>query len=164
MNTLAARLRLDLAPAHRQPHTLRFVLASLCAIVGSLAADALLVVIGEAVFPATEGYVHFQFADYGKLTVIGVVIACIAWPVTTRISSDPRWLFLRMAVLVTLVLLLPDVYIWAQGQSAQAVAVLMVMHIAIGVVTYEALVRLAPTRAALPQHSRPQADTVSNDR
>ncbi len=96
--------------------------------------------------------------------MIGVVIACIAWPVTTRISSDPRWLFLRMAVLVTLVLLLPDVYIWAQGQSAQAVAVLMVMHIAIGVVTYEALVRLAPTRAALPQHSRPQADTVSNDR
>ncbi|WP_152646113.1 DUF6069 family protein [Streptacidiphilus albus] len=140
------------------------MLASLCAIVGSLAADALLVVIGEAVFPATEGYVHFQFADYSKLTVIGVVIACIAWPVTTRISSDPRWLFLRMAVLVTLVLLLPDVYIWAQGQSAQAVAVLMVMHIAIGVVTYEALVRLAPTRAALPQHSRPQADTVSNDR
>jgi hypothetical protein len=164
MNTLAARLRLDLAPAHRQPHTLRFVLASLCAIVGSLAADALLIVIGEAVFPATEGYVHFQFADYSKLTVIGVVIACIAWPVTTRISSDPRWLFLRMAVLVTLVLLLPDVYIWAQGQSAQAVAVLMVMHIAIGVVTYEALVRLAPTRAALPQRSRPQADTVSNDR
>jgi hypothetical protein len=155
MNALAARLRLDFAPAHRQPGTLRFVLASLCAIGGSLAADALLVVVSEAVLPATKGYVHFQFADYSKLTVIGVVIACIAWPVTTRISSDPRWLFLRMAVLVTLVLLLPDVYILEQGQCAQAVAVLMVMHIAIGVVTYEALVRLAPVRAAMPQHTRP---------
>jgi len=156
MNTLAARLRLDFAPAHRQPDALRLVLASLCAIVGSLAADALLVVVGVAMFPTTKGYVHFQFADYGKLTVIGVVIACLAWPVTTRISSDPRWLFLRMAVLVTLVLLLPDVYILEQGQSAQAVAVLMVMHVAIGVVTYEALVRLAPARAALPKHTRPQ--------
>jgi hypothetical protein len=148
MNTLAARLRLDFTPAHRRPDTLRFVLASLCAIVGSVVADALLVVVSEAVFPTTKGYVHFQFADYSKLTVIGVVIACIAWPVTTRISSDPRWLFLRLAVLVTLVLLLPDVYILQQGQPAEAVAVLMVMHIAIGVVTYEALVRLAPARAA----------------
>jgi hypothetical protein len=163
MNALAARLRLDLAPAHRQPNALRFVLASLCAIVGSLAADALLVVVSEAVFPATKGYVHFQFADYSKLTVIGVVIACIAWPVTTRISSDPRWLFLRMAVLVTLVLLLPDVYILEQGQSAQAVAFLMVMHIVIGVVTYEALVRLAPARAAKPQHTRPHQGAVSSD-
>jgi len=124
------------------------VLASLCAIVGSVVADALLVVVSEAVFPTTKGYVHFQFADYSKLTVIGVVIACIAWPVTTRISSDPRWLFLRLAVLVTLVLLLPDVYILQQGQPAEAVAVLMVMHIVIGAVTYEALVRLAPARAA----------------
>ncbi len=157
MNTLAARLRLDLAPAHRRPDPLRFVLASLCAIVGSLAADALLVVVSEAVFPATKGYVHFQFSDYGKLTVIGVVIACIAWPVTTRISSDPRWLFLRMAVLVTLVLLLPDVYILQQGQSAQAVAILMVMHIAIGVVTYEALARLAPARAARNTRDRDEA-------
>ena len=148
MNTLAARLRLDFTPAHRRPDTLRFVLASLCAIVGSVVADALLVVVSEAVFPTTKGYVHFQFADYSKLTVIGVVIACIAWPVTTRISSDPRWLFLRLAVLVTLVLLLPDVYILQQGQPAEAVAVLMVMHIAIGAVTYEALVRLAPARAA----------------
>ncbi|QMU74739.1 hypothetical protein GXW83_02040 [Streptacidiphilus sp. PB12-B1b] len=163
MNTLAARLRLDCAPAHRQPSTMRFVLASLLAIVGSLAVDALLVVVSEAVFPATKGYVHFQFADYSKLTVIGVVIACIAWPATTRISSDPRWLFLRMAVLVTLVLLLPDVYIWEQGQSGQAVAVLMVMHIAIGVVTYEALVRLAPARVILPQHT-PQRAAVTSDR
>jgi hypothetical protein len=147
MNQLAARLRVDLSPSHLRPTALRLVLASVCSVAGSLAADALLVVAGVAVFPATKGYVHFQFADYGKLTVIGVVIACVAWPITTRISSDPRWLFLRMAVLVTLVLLLPDVYIAALGQSAQAVGVLVAMHLAIGVVTYCALVFLAPVRA-----------------
>ena len=161
MHPLATRLRLDVAPAHRQPGALRLVLASLVAIAGSLAADALLVLAGVAVFPATKGYVHFQFADYGKLTVIGVVVACLAWPVTTRISSDPRWLFLRMAVLVTLVLLLPDVYIWAQGQSAQAVAVLVVMHLAIGVVAYEALVRLAPVRAVGSPRTRTRRGAVT---
>jgi hypothetical protein len=53
----------------------------------------------------------------------------------------------RLAVLVTAVLLLPDVYIWAQGQPAKAVAVLMCMHLAIGVITYNVLVRLAPPRS-----------------
>ncbi|HEY0932352.1 MAG TPA: DUF6069 family protein [Trebonia sp.] len=113
---------------------------------GSLGADALLVVIGERVFPATRGYQHFQFADYAKLTVIGVVIACLAWPVVTRVSSAPRWLFLRLAVAVTLVLWLPDIYILAVGQPPRAVAVLFVMHLAIAVVTYYCLTRLARTK------------------
>jgi hypothetical protein len=41
---------------------------------------------GPGCFPATWGYAHFQFSDYAKLTVIGVLIACAAWPVVTRIS------------------------------------------------------------------------------
>jgi hypothetical protein len=75
-----------------------------------------------------------------------VVIACLAWPVVTRISSAPRWLFLRMAIAVTLVLWLPDVYILVGGQPAKAVAVLFVMHLAIAVVTYNALVHIAKTK------------------
>ncbi len=129
------------------------VMATLAAVAGSLAADALLVVIGQAVFPGTRGYVHFQFHDYAKLTVIGVIIACAAWPVVTRISSTPRWLFLRLAILVTLMLWLPDVYILYRGQPADAVAVLFMMHLAIALVTYNVLVRLAPTGPAPQQAS-----------
>jgi hypothetical protein len=139
-------LRVDFAPAHRQPSAVSVLVATIAAIAGSLTADALLVIIGRAVFPSTRGYAHFQFPDYSKLTVIGVVIACLAWPVVTRISSTPRWLFLRMAVAVTLVLWLPDVYILVLGQPAKAVAVLFIMHLAIAVVTYNCLVRLARTR------------------
>jgi hypothetical protein len=120
-------------------------------VAGSLAADAVLVAIGTAIFPSTRGYVHFRFSDYAKLTVIGVVIACLAWPIVTRISSVPRWLFFRLAVLVTLVLWLPDLYILANGEPPSAVAVLMVMHLAIALVTYNCLVRIARvevTRAA----------------
>lgn len=144
LNVLAAIARIDFHPPHAQPKASRIAFATVAVIAGSLIADALLVVIGQAAFPATKGYVHFQFSDYAKLTVIGVVIACVAWPVVTRVSSDPRWLFFRLAILVTLVLLLPDLYLLYRGQPADAVAVLMVMHLAIALVTYNFLVHLAP--------------------
>jgi hypothetical protein len=138
--------RVDFAPPHRLPSPGRALLATLASIVGSLLADAALVFAGEDVFPGTKGYAHFQFTDYAKLTVVGVVIACVAWPVVARLSSAPRWLFFRLAILVTLFLLLPDLYILQQGQPTDAVAVLMVMHLAIALVTYNLLVRAAPVR------------------
>ncbi len=118
--------------------------ATLVSVVGSLVGDAALVAIGIKVFPSTKGYAHFQFHDYARLTIIGVLIACAAWPIVTRISSAPRWLFVRLAVFVTLVLLVPDVWIFLRNQPPKAVAVLMIMHLAIAVVTYNALVRVAP--------------------
>ena len=121
-------VHLDFAPNHEQPQAGRVALATVVSLVGSLLADAVLVVIAQALIPGTKGYAHFQFGDYAKLTVIGVLIACAAWPVTTRITSRPRWMFFRMAVLVTLVLWLPDVYILMKGQPGKAVAVLFVMH------------------------------------
>src|SRR5580693_6163577 len=162
LEPIASLARLDFSPQHRQPPASRLLLATVAAIVGSLAADAILVAIGEAVFPGTKGYVHFQFSDYAKLTVIGVIIACAAWPIVTRVSSAPRWLFSRLAVLVTLVLLLPDLYLLHVGEPAKGVAVLMVMHVTIALVTYNLLVHLAPARpmaggspAASPPVSEP---------
>src|SRR5450755_4475455 len=146
LNQLASLVRVDFSPRHRQPSAAAVLLATIASIAGSLAADALLVVLGEAAFPSTKGFVHFQFSDYAKLTVVGVIIACVAWPVVTRISSAPRWLFFRLAILVTLVLWLPDLWILHMGESAKAVAVLMVMHLAIAVITYNLLVHLAPVR------------------
>ncbi len=139
-------VKVDFAPTHRQPAKIRVLLATLVSLVGSLVADAALVAISKAAFPSTKGYVHFHFSDYAKLTIVGVIIACVAWPIVTRISSAPRWLFFRMAIAVTLVLLLPDLYILKQGQPAKAVAVLMCMHVAIALITYNALVHLAPVR------------------
>jgi hypothetical protein len=150
----ASLVHLDFAPEHQQPSAARLVLATVVSIVGSLLVDAILVVIAQKVFPSTKGYTHFQFSDYAKLTIIGVIIACIAWPITTRITSQPRWMFFRMAILVTLVLWLPDVYILVQGQPGNAVGVLFVMHLGIALVTYNALVHLAPVRALSPSAAR----------
>jgi len=79
--------RVDFNPSHRQPQAACVILALAVSLAGSLAADAILVVIGTTLFFSTKDY------DYAKLTIIGVVIACLAWPVVIRISSAPRWLF-----------------------------------------------------------------------
>jgi hypothetical protein len=140
-------MRVDFNSRHRQPSPARIALALILSIAGSLAADALLVAIGTRVFPSTKGFVHFAFRDYAKLTVIGIVIATLAWPIVTRVSSAPRWLFFRLAILVTLVLFLPDIWILLKGSTAEAVAVLMSMHIAIALITYNLIVHLAPCRS-----------------
>lgn len=141
-----ALARVDFAPRHRQPIGRAVVVATVAAVVLSLVVDAILVALGTRVFPSTKGYVHFQFTDYAKLTVPGVIVASAAWPIVTRITSTPRWLFLRLAILVTAVLYLPDLYLLVQGQPPAAVFVLMLMHLAIAVITYNLLVRLAPVR------------------
>jgi hypothetical protein len=150
--------RVDFSPAHRQPSIGGAAIALVVSIAGSLAADALLVRIGTAIWPGTIGYAHFQFHDYAKLTIAGVVIACAAWPVVTRLSSAPRWLFFRLAVLVTLLLWLPDLYILDLGQPARAVAVLIAMHLAIALVTYNSLVHIARVKPLPGEPAGPPAE------
>ena len=73
--------KIDVAPANRPPSTGRVLLSTVLSIGGSLLINALLVSVGTVLIPSTKGYAHFQFSDYAKLTVIGVLIACAAWPV-----------------------------------------------------------------------------------
>jgi hypothetical protein len=141
-----ALARVDWSPSRRQPRPEWVVVATVLAIAGSLLADALLVKVGVAIFPSTNGYPHFLFGEYAKLTVIGVVGGCAGWPIITRISSAPRWLFSRLAVLISLVLFLPDVWLLMRHQPPLAVLVLMTMHVAVALITYQVVVRVAPAR------------------
>jgi hypothetical protein len=141
---VVALARLDVTASQPQPRYERLAVATLLAIAGSLGADALLVRIGTVLFPALASYGHFRFDDYAKLTIIGVLIGCAGWPVITRFSWAPRWLFARLAVLVSLLLFLPDVWLLIRNQPPRAVIVLMTMHVAVMIVTYNALVHIAP--------------------
>jgi hypothetical protein len=141
---LLRAFKVDPRMRHASPSGIRWVAALIVANAGSLITDAILVALGKWIFPSTQNFPHFQFTDYAKLTIVGVTIACIAWPVVTWIASQPRWLFLRLAVVVTLVLWLPDLWILAHGEPIRGVGVLMLMHFGIAFVTYPALVRLAP--------------------
>lgn len=142
--------RVDWSPSRRQPAPERMVVATVLAIAGALLADAILVAIATRVFPSTAGYEHFRFGDYAKLTVIGVIGGCAGWPIVTRITSHPRWLLSRLAVLISLALFLPDAWLLYRGQPPNAVAVLMAMHVAVALVTYHLVVRVAPSGEPAP--------------
>ena len=141
-----ARFGLDFPSGAAQPQAWRFVVATVVAIALSIAACAGLVAIGIRVFPSTVGYEHFQFGDYTKLTVIGVVIASLGWPAACYVTTRARRLYLVLAVLVSIAALAPDAWILYQGQSAQAVLVLVWMHAALAVITYLSMVLIAPQR------------------
>jgi hypothetical protein len=98
LGDLLSAVRVDFAPQHRQTRSATWLIATVVALGSSLGPDANLVAIGARTFPSTRGSVHLYFSDYAKLTVIGVLVTCVGWLVVTRISSAPRWLFLRSAM------------------------------------------------------------------
>ncbi|GHG48183.1 hypothetical protein GCM10012320_15280 [Sinomonas cellulolyticus] len=152
-------LDLDFPRGRNQPAPVRWVVASAVAVVGSVLACAALAAAGVAWFPETAGYEHFGFVDYTKLTVIGVGLACLAWPAVTWLSSRAWKPFLWLAILVTIVGLAPDAWILYKGQPANAIGVLVLMHFAVALITYPALVLIAPQRrGARPRRrARPSA-------
>jgi hypothetical protein len=146
LRTALDYFRIDVPGARFQPGLWRLVLATTVAVVGSIAACVVLAQLGMLAYPSTRGYEHFQFADYTKLTVIGVVIAALGWPVAAALSSRARRLYLWAAVAVTVVSFAPDGWILVHGQSPAGVFVLAVMHVAVAIVTYWSIVLIAPQR------------------
>jgi hypothetical protein len=147
LHHLADRAGIDLPRGAGLPSPWRFALALAVAIGGSLLACLLLASAAIALLPSLRGYDHLRFPDYARLTVIGVVIASLAWPVVCWCSTRARRILLVLAVLVTVASLAPDVWIAAHGQPVAGVLVLALMHVALLVVTYPALVVIAPQRS-----------------
>lgn len=149
---LAVRVtRLDLRPSAVQPSLLRTVAGVVAGVVLSLGVNWLLVRFAMMLFPGLAGFPHFQLSDFGRLTVIGALIACVGWPILTRLSSSPGWIYAWCAALGTLVLWLPDLYIWGHlHEPGRAVMVLGTMHVAVVVVSCLSMVVIAgmPGRAA----------------
>jgi hypothetical protein len=129
-------------PTHR-----RVVAAGLAAAAVSLAADLMLATIGQAAFTVPASFGKFAFGTYALLTVLGVAGAAATWAAVARLSSRPKWLLTRLAALVTALFLIPDfLLLGTPGNPAGPVAMLMLMHLAIAVITYAALTELAPVR------------------
>ena len=143
--------KIDVAPAHRPPSARRVVLSTLLSIGGSLLITALLVSVGSALSSSITGYAYFQFSGFAKLTVIGVVTACAAWAVVARVSRSPRRLFLRLAIIGTLVVCAPDLWLLARGNRGDSVAVVLTMHLAVALFTYNVLVHVSPVRPGAGQ-------------
>lgn len=124
--------RVDFKPSSRQPSIILTALGIATGVLLSLLVNMLIVHLAIGLWPALGDYEHFRLSDYGRLTVLGSLIACAGWPVLTRISSAPVRVYLLIAALGTLVLWLPDLYILlVLHEPARAVATLMAMHLAV---------------------------------
>jgi len=144
----ASRLTGPRPPLQTVPPTYRRVVAAgLAAAAVSLVADLMLATIGRAAFTVPASFDKFAFGTYAVLTVLGVAGAAATWAAVARLSSRPEWLLTRLAALVTALFLIPDfLLLGTPGNPAGPVAILMLMHLAIAVITYTALTRLAPVR------------------
>ena len=142
-----ARRRGDDTLLAPQPRQVAF--AGAVAVVGSLVAAIVLAQIGAATFSYPAEFDKFRLPGYAVLTVGGVIGATLAWLVVSRYAPEPRPLLARLAVIVTVVLLLPDFWLFTQpGNPTGPVLVLIVMHVVIAVVAYYTLVGLAPVTSA----------------
>jgi Family of unknown function (DUF6069) len=144
-----AILRLDLPRGTAQPRAWRWVLGTIVAVGASLLACFGLAHLAVAIDPALSGYGHFQFSDYSKLTIIGVVVACAGWPILAWLTTRAGWLYLWSAIIVTVVSLAPDLWILHLGQPMGGVFTLVLMHFALAIITFPAMVLIAPQRARL---------------
>lgn len=122
------------------------MVATVAAVALSLLADAAVVHFTTSHYAATRHFSHFRAEDYATLTVVGVLMACGAWPIVTRITSSPRRLFFRLAVPAVAFLWLPDLWLLARGENLRGIGALMVMHLAIALITYNLLVHVARVR------------------
>ncbi len=125
------------------PGVARVALAGVAAVAASLLVDVLLVLAGTAAFHPPASFGPFSFPTYAALTVVGVVGATAFWAGAVRVSSQPRWVLGRAAVVVTALLLIPDVLLLPHDPTG-GVMTLMAMHIAIAVVTTAVLLTVAP--------------------
>jgi hypothetical protein len=149
-----ATLRLDLPRGTAQPTIWRWIVGTIVAVGASLLACFGLAHLAVVLDPALAGYGHFQFSDYSRLTIIGVIGACVGWPVVSWFTTSARRLYLWLAIVVTVVSLAPDVWILHLGQPAAGVATLVVMHFALAVVTFPCMVFLAPQRSSAKRDAR----------
>jgi Family of unknown function (DUF6069) len=150
--SLASRVqdltRLDLQRLSNRPGTSRIVLAGLVSVAASVLACVILVAIGKAAFTDGGSFGPFHFGTYAPLAILGVIGATIGWAILVQASSQPRWVLGRAAVAVTVILLIPDFLLLPTNPTGPVVT-LMAMHLAIAVLTYGALLLVAPATGSV---------------
>jgi hypothetical protein len=129
-------MHFDLMGIGRPPSVARMLVVSALVVAASLGSDVTLVHLATSEWPQLRSYGHFRFSDYGTLTIVGVLPACVAWPLVIRLTAEPRIRFFRLALAATVVLVMPDIWILLRHEPVRAIAL----------VAYNALVHLAPPR------------------
>jgi len=131
------------------PSAPRVAVVTALSVLASTGVDALLVKLAVWSAPSLRSYSHFRLVDYGLLSLVGITAAGAAWWLVVRIVSAPRQFFLRLAVVATVALWTPDVWLLIRHEPVGGVLTLAAMHLVVALITYNLLVRVAPVRPRL---------------
>ena len=126
------------------PSGLRVATITAVSALASIVVNAALAWLATAFDPPLRHSSHFRLSDYGTLTVVGVAAAGAAWFAATRYLATPRHTFFRVAIVASLVLWLPDLWLYLKHEPTRAVVFLVIMHLTVALITYNSLVFGAP--------------------
>ncbi|MFI5730845.1 DUF6069 family protein [Kribbella sp. NPDC051587] len=126
----------------------RLMGAGVLAVVVASLVNTLLALVGQGVLGVPDDFKGFQPAAYVSLTFFGIAGASVAWALISARAARPVGLLRRLALIIVPVSMLADLALLLTGQSPAGVAVLVVMHVVVGLSAYLSLTRIAPPRPA----------------
>jgi Family of unknown function (DUF6069) len=102
----------------------------------SVAAVSVIRAVSGALVTIPAGFRPLQPASWATVTVLAVAAATAGCAVANRVSRQPVAVFYRLAPVVLVVSFAAPLLVWATrpwpGTGAATVAVLLVMHVAVG--------------------------------
>ncbi|MFC4066559.1 DUF6069 family protein [Actinoplanes subglobosus] len=138
------------APTTAAPATWKATLtATGIAVAGGLIINSLIAAAALGL-GASDEFQQLTLPVYGPLTVIGAVIAAVAWRVIVGRSRNARRILRILVPVVLLVSLIPDFLLLASksqpGTTTTGVIALILMHFGVAAVAVPAFQRLMPPR------------------
>jgi hypothetical protein len=115
-----------------------FLLASLV--------NASIAVLAHAM-SAPDDFNPLEPPAYVFLTALGVLAGAVGWGIVRRLSQNPERLLRRLVPSVVVISLVPDFFLFDEGEVAGVVA-LLVMHLAVAVIAVQAYRRVMPLGSA----------------
>ncbi|WP_221355178.1 DUF6069 family protein [Streptomyces beigongshangae] len=92
---------------------------------------------------APDDFDALEPASYVFATALGVLAGAVGWGVVRRFSQDPGRLLRRLVPSVVVISLVPDFFLFDEGEVTGVVA-LLVMHLAVAVIAVEVYRRVMP--------------------
>jgi hypothetical protein len=106
--------------------------------------NALIAVLAQAI-SAPDDFNPLEPPSYVFMTALGVLAGAVGWGIVRKLSQDPERLLRRLVPSVVVISLVPDFFLFDEGEVTGVVA-LLVMHLAVAVIAYRRVMPLGSVR------------------
>ncbi len=120
----------------RQGFSARFWLVGVLTILAAVAVNTLIALAAHTLFTVAPTYTPLQFTSLIPATAVATIGALVVFALISRRSAQPVRVFRRIALVVLVVSIIPDlllpVFGWFQGTTLPEVGATLLMHLAAG--------------------------------